>query len=222
MVRNVVIVGASSGLGKAVAEQLAGDESLVLLARSIKKTKVKRKDVNKISCDLTNAESIIEAFKQIDKHWEKIDVFVNCAGIGLEKTLEEANFEDIRNVIETNLLGAILSTKEAYTRMIKRKIGHIINVSSTSGKKAREKETVYCASKWGLAGFNESLRLEARKYNICVTTVYPGGMRTDFYKNNPDKNTFSFMSPQEVAKLIVDLINSPSSICPSELVIERM
>lgn len=221
MNKNIVIVGASSGLGKALVFKLAKNNNLVLLSRNIKKLKIKGRNIKKITCDIREAESIVEAFNKIDSLFPKIDVFINCAGIGLEKKLEDSGTREIEDVVQTNLLGAILSSKQAYKRMLKNKSGHIINISSTSGKKAREKETVYCASKWGLSGFSESLRLEAKENNIKVTTVYPGGMKTDFYKNNQSKDISSFMNPLVVAKLIVDLIKSDPSICPSELVIER-
>lgn len=222
MQRNIVVIGASSGLGKAIAKKLAKEENLALLSRTIEKKKTKRKNTVDIECDLKNDKSIKNAFIKIDEFWDKIDIFINCAGIGLEKTLQDSTTKQIRNIIETNLLGAILATKQAYIRMLDKKSGHIINISSTSGKKAREKETVYCASKWGLAGFNESLRLEARKNNIRVTTIYPGGMKTEFYKNNQNKDISNFMDSQKVADLIVNLINSNPSICPSELVVERI
>lgn len=66
------------------------------------------------------------------------------------------------------------------------------------------------------------MRLEAQKHNIKVTTVFPGGMKTDFYNNNPAKDISGFMNQKYVAEQIVNLINSDSSICPSQLVIERV
>ncbi len=222
MKKNIIIIGASSGLGKALSEKLAKEGSnLFLRSRRIKGIKFPF-PVTEITCDVANCESIKKAFSLIDRKASKIDVFINCAGIGLEKRLEETTHEEIKDVIHTNLMGAIFSTAEAYKRMLKQKSGHIINISSTSGKKPREKETIYCASKWGLSGFNESLRLEAKENNIRVTTIYPGGMKTNFYKNSQEKDTSSFMNPNNVAQIIVETIKSSPSLCPSEVVIERM
>lgn len=222
MRRNVVIVGASKGLGRALALLMYKNSNLFLLSRKIKKLTFAKKEVVKIKCDVASKESIKRAFKKIDKLTFTIDVLINCAGIGLEKNLEDSQNTEIEKVIKTNLLGAIFVSKEAYKRMMVRKSGHIINISSTSGKKAREKETIYCASKWGLAGFTESLRLEAQKNNIKVTTVYPGGMKTDFYSKLPDKDISRFMDPKHVARQIICLINSQRLVCPSEITIERM
>lgn len=220
--KNIVIVGASSGLGRALAELLANEQvNLFLLSRKIKGVKFPF-PATKISCDVTKPKSIKEAFSEIDKKTDKIDILVNCAGVGLIKKLENSKTKEIENVVKTNLLGTIFASQEAYKRMLKNKIGHIINIASTSGKKARDKETVYCASKWGVVGFTESLRLEARANKIRVTTVCPGGMKTDFYRATPEKDLSGFMDPKHVAQVIVDLIKSDFSICSSEVVIERM
>lgn len=221
MKKNIIIVGSSKGLGKALALLLHKDNNLFLLSRKIDKVKFSQKNITKIACDITSLESIKEAFKKIDNLTKTIDVLINCAGVGLERNLEASTDMEINNVIKTNLLGVIFVSREVYKRMLRQNKGYIINISSTSGKKARDGETVYCASKWGLAGFTESLRLEGQKHNIRVTTVFPGGMKTDFYNNNPNKDISGFMNPKYVAEQIVNLINSHPSICPSQLVIER-
>lgn len=221
--KNIVIVGASSGLGKELVLLLHKRRSeLFVLARSIDKTHFPRGGITKIPCDITHATNIVEAFTKIDTITKRIDVFIHCAGIGLEQRLESSSSEKIKQVIDTNLTGAILVTREAYKRMVKSKHGHIVAVSSTSGRKARALETIYCATKWGLAGFSESLRLEAMDYGIKVTTVYPGGMKTSFYDSEPGKDTSRFMNPRYVAEQILYLLESDRSINPSELVIERV
>ncbi|MEA3355554.1 MAG: SDR family NAD(P)-dependent oxidoreductase [Patescibacteria group bacterium] len=215
--QNIVIVGASSGLGLELSKQLKRF-NLFLLSRNINKSNIAGKNIKKIPCNLTSLTSIKKAIDRINK---PVDTFINCVGIELGKTLEHSTDKEIINVINTNLLGAIFISKYIYKKMLPNKKGFIINVSSTSGKKARSNETIYCASKFGLAGFTESLRLEARENNIRVSTIYPGGMKTDFWKNN-SKDTSNYMNPKNVAKHIVDLINSDSNTCPSELIIERV
>lgn len=218
----IVIVGASSGLGKALAKLLfRKGYRLFLLSRRIEETDFPNGAVVRIPCDVTSQKSVKAAFRGIDKRAKTIDVLINCVGKGLERTLEKTSEAEIDEIIETNLTGAIRITREVYVRMLKQGFGHIINVSSTSGKKARARETVYCASKWGLAGFNESLRLEAIEKKIRVSTVFPGGMKTNFYAHYPDKDTSGFMDPKLVAKQIGNIVESDPSITPSEVVIER-
>lgn len=218
--KKIVIAGASSGLGKALAELLTNENKLFLLSRNIETSNTSFEGI-KINCDFKDSESIREAFEKITMFTDSIDVFINCVGIGLVKGLEDTSTEEIENVISTNLTGAILASQQAYKAMLLHKSGHIINVSSTSGIKARPDETIYCATKWGLRGFTESLRLAAAKNNIRVTGVYPGGMNTDFWKIKPDQTTTSYMDPKDVAEQIIQLIDSPTAISPSEIVIER-
>lgn len=219
--RVVVITGASSGLGRALAELLASKGvKLFLLSRTIESMDLAFA-AEKINCDVTDPVSIKEAFKKVAAKADKIDVLINCAGVGLVKPLEESSDDEIEKVIATNLTGNILASKEGYQRMITKGSGHIVNVASTSGIKARPYETIYCASKWGLRGFTESLRLAAVKHKVRVTGVYPGGMKTNFWSGNEPTDIETFMDPKDIAVQIVNLLESPTSIAPSELVIER-
>ena len=217
-----VVTGASSGLGKAVTELLSKEDIKVFaLARSIDKVDFPA-NVIKIKCNIRDLDSIDKAFALIDKETKTIDYFVNCAGRALVKTLEETTREEIMDIFGVNLKGNIYIAQEVYKRMIPKKSGHIINVGSTSSLKAREMEVLYCASKWGLRGFTESLRLEARNHNIKVTGVYPGGMRSaNFWKDQPEKDISGYMDPKKIAEQIINLIKLDPSLLATELVIER-
>lgn len=218
---HIVIVGASSGLGKALAEKLSTEKAhLYLLSRSSESVSHKF-DAVKITCDVRDAHSIKDAFKKVDDQTKTIDILINCAGVGLVKNLEDTTPEEIQNVLQTNLLGGIVASQEGYKRMLEQGSGHIINVTSTSGTKARPDETVYCASKAGLRLFTESLRIAAAKHKIRVTAVAPGGMNTPFWKGSEPRNLETFMDPSDIADQIIHLLKSPNSIAPSELVIER-
>lgn len=220
--KTAVVVGASSGLGKAVAEQLASEGVRVFaLARRISQTKLP-KTVNKINCNIRDLDSIDQAWAQIDNQTKSVDFIVNCAGRGLVKNLEDTTREEIMDVLDINLKGNIYMAQEAYKRMLKRKSGHIINVGSTSSFKARELETIYCASKFGLRGFTESLRLAAHPHGIRVTGVYPGGMQSEnFWSVVPGKDISNYIAPEHVATQIINLLKTPKSISPAELILER-
>ncbi len=217
-----VVSGASSGLGRAVSELLTGEGvSVFALGRSIEKVEFKD-EVVKVVCNIRDLESIDKAFELIDDQVENIDVLVNCAGRALAKSFEETSREEIMDVLGVNLKGNMYVAQEVYKRMLKAESGHIVIVGSTSSLKAREMETVYCASKWGLRGFTESLRLEARSKGIRVAGVYPGGMKSEnFWNEFPDKDISGYMDPKLVAEQIVNLLRSDEAIHPSELVIER-
>jgi NADP-dependent 3-hydroxy acid dehydrogenase YdfG len=216
-----VVVGASSGLGKEVTEQLHLEGvSVIALARTIDKTKL-NSEITKIPLNIRDLDSIDKAFNEIDKQTTKIDFLINCAGRGLVKEFENITREEIMDVFGINLKGNIYIAQEVYKRMLPKKTGHIINVNSTSGLKARADETIYCASKWGLRGFTESLRLAAVPHKIKVTGIFPGGMQTNFWKDGEPRDTSKYMLPSDIAEQIINILKTPSSIAPSEYVIER-
>jgi NAD(P)-dependent dehydrogenase (short-subunit alcohol dehydrogenase family) len=219
--KTIVVFGASSGLGKAVTELAVREQANVFaLSRNIQDT-VFSSSVKKVPANIRDLESIDDAFAAIDRQVKKIDVLVNCAGRGLTKQLEETSREEIMDVLGINLTGNIYVAQEAYKRMLLHNSGHIINVGSTSGLKARADEPIYCASKWGLRGFTESLRLAAAPHKIRVTGVYPGGMQTNFWAGNEPSSMGSFMQPADVAEQIINILKSTTSISPAEVVIER-
>ncbi len=218
-----VVTGASSGLGKAVVELLALDGWKVFaLARRVENQQFPE-NVVPIVCNIRDLDSIDAAFAQIGSEVETIDVLVNCAGRGLVKPFSETTREEIMDVIGVNLKGNMYIAQEVYKRMISQKQGHIVNVGSTSSLRARDAEVVYAASKWGLRGFTESLRLEARPHGIFVTGVYPGGMSSDnFWSVVPGKDMSGYMPPESVARQIVAVVSAPKDVSLAEVVIERV
>lgn len=216
-----VVTGASSGLGKAVVDLLVKEEAIVFaLARTVEDVHFP-KSVVKVSLNIRDLKSINDVFTNIDSKTKQIDILVNCAGRGLVKKLEETTREEIMDVFGVNLKGNIYIAQEVYKRMIPQKSGHIVNVSSTSGIKARPNESIYAASKWGLRGFTESLRLAAVPNKIRVTGIYPGGMQTNFWKGGEPKDFDTYMKPEDLAAEIIHILKTPSSISPSEYIIER-
>lgn len=219
--KTAIVTGASSGLGKEVVKQLCSEGVRVFaLARNIEEVKLPA-SVTKIVLNIRDLEGIDKAFAAIDTLTKRVDILVNCAGRGLVKNLEDTTRQEIMDVFGVNLKGNIYIAQEVYKRMLPAKSGHIINVSSTTGLKARADEPIYAASKWGLRGFTESLRLAAAGHHIRVTGVYPGGMQTAFWGHDNAKDTSQFMKPEDVASSIIDILKTPPSIAPSEYVIER-
>lgn len=217
-----LVVGASTGLGKVVAELLAAERARVFaFARTIDQADLPA-SVTKIAMNIRDVHSIDDAFRSFDEQSDRVDILVNCAGRGLVKKFEEVTRADIMDVFGTNLKGNIYTALETYKRMLPNKAGHILNVSSTTGVNPKPSETIYAASKAGLIAFGEALRMEAAPHGIRVTTVSPGGMDTDFWTEEgmpPAGN--SFMDPAHVAEQIVNLLKSPAMISPAHLIIQR-
>lgn len=216
-----VVTGASSGLGMEVAKLLDREGlKVIALARSIDDAKLPG-SIIKVKLNIRDLSSIDDAFAAIDMQTNHIDILVNCAGRGLIKNLEDTSRDEIMDVFGVNLKGNIYIAQEVYKRMLPAKSGHIVNVVSTTALRARADEPIYAASKWGLRGFTESLRLAAAAHKIRVTGMYPGGMQTAFWSGGEPRDTSSFMMPEDVARAVVDVLKTPVSIAPSEYVIER-
>ncbi|MFC0043325.1 SDR family NAD(P)-dependent oxidoreductase [Metabacillus iocasae] len=217
--KNVVITGASGGLGEKIAYEVAKrGGNVVLIARTEEKLRVVAAKIQrqyKTSCytyelDVSHIENVQRTFTQIKKKIGSIDVLVNNAGFGIFESVEDAKMEDIEAMFQVNVLGLIACTKMVLPDMVKRNKGQIINIASQAGKLATPKSSGYAATKHAVLGFTNSLRMELSKTNVYVTAVNPGPIQTDFFtiadtSGNYTKSVEKFMlNPDVVAKKVVD------------------
>jgi uncharacterized protein len=226
--KTVLISGGNSGLGFEIAKQLVKKNyQVIILGKDKNKLiqatkKLASSSVSYLLCDLRNYQNI----KNIESKLMKVDILINCAGIIAYQKLDQHDPEDIKDIINVNLLGTIFLTKAVYPHMKKRNDGTILNVSSTSGLATggHPEESVYVASKFGVSGFTNSLKKEvdAEKLNIKILGFYPGGMDTKFFtKSGTPKDTSNFMNPKEVAKIVVFILERPDSVKLDHVVVNR-
>lgn len=222
--KTIVITGGSDGLGKALAEKLAKDYQIVILARNEQALKevAAKANCDYIVCDVRDAKQVSKAFAEIAEKHGQIDVLANNAGVIVNGELVDTTDEDIENVIATNTLGSIYAAKAALTHMKPQKSGLIINVVSQSGLNARANRSVYNASKWALTGFTKALQQEAAEYGVRVTGFYPGTIKTDlFAKAGIDMKGASITTEQAV-KSIEFLLSCSDDVLIPELGIKRI
>ena len=226
----VIITGASRGIGKAAA-LLFGEKGakVVIAARSqddLEKTaseiikKNPKSEVLAVVSDVTQEKSIKNLVQQAIQKFGGIDILVNNAGIGINKPVAEFTTLDWDLTLNTNLKGPFLISREVLPIMIKQREGQIINISSGAGKNPIKNYAAYCASKFGLIGFSESLALEVRYYNIKVSVLLPGTTATHFgdkkreYVGLRPKNS---LLPKEVAEAILTLATQEPQAWTSEM-----
>lgn len=198
--KNIIITGASDGLGKSIARELK-DENLILISRNEEKLKALATELNcKYSvCDLKDYKSIESIVKEIGD----VDILINNAGIWLAGDLEENTFDQISDCIDVNTKAPIYMTKAVLPIMRSKKSGLIINVCSQSSFDNDDFSTVYNASKWAMRGFNRSIQRVLSKENIKVTGFYPGFMQTDLFKKaGNDYDTSTGLETEKVAKAV--------------------
>jgi len=226
--KTILITGGNSGLGFEIAKILLEKGSkIIILGKDKTRTKdalqkLNSNSVSTIVCDLRNLSEIEKAAKKI----KKLDVLVNCAGIIAYQPLEKHDSQNIKDILDTNLLGTVYMTRSILPLMKKNNSGTIMNISSTSGLPTggHAYESVYMASKYGVAGFTEGLKKEIseEKKKIRILGFYPGGMKTElFAKSGLKKDTSSFMDPKEIAKIVVFILERPESIKMDHVVVNR-
>lgn len=224
--KTALITGGNSGLGFEVAKLLIKKGcNVIILGKDIKKVNAAAKKINSkrlstVICDLTDCKQI----EKVAKNIKSLDILINNAGVIMYSLLEKHTSQKIAGIINVNLLGTIYMTRAILPKMKKRNSGTILNVITTSALKGRTEETVYIASKWGVRGFTEALidELSEEKSKIRVLGFYPGGMNTQlFTKAGLDKDTSSFMDPDEIAKIIVFMLERPESIKMDQVVVNR-
>lgn len=198
--KNIIITGASDGLGKSIARELK-DENLILISRNEEKLKALATELNckYYVCDLKDYKSIESIVKEIGD----VDILINNAGIWLAGDLEENTFDQISDCIDVNTKAPIYMTKAVLPIMRNKKSGLIINVCSQSSFDNDDFSTVYNASKWAMRGFNRSIQRVLSKENIKVTGFYPGFMQTDLFKKaGNDYDTSTGLETEKVAKVV--------------------
>jgi short-subunit dehydrogenase len=181
--KTIVITGGSDGIGKALAESLAKDHKVVILARNEESLKqiADQANCSYIVCDVRDAQQVAKTFKNIIAEHGVIDVLINNAGVIVNGDLVDTSYEVIENTISTNTLGAIFVAKTALQYMKERKSGFIVNVISQAGLAAKPNRSIYNASKWAMTGFTKALQQEAAEYGVRVTGFYPGTIQTDLF-----------------------------------------
>ncbi|MCP4375187.1 MAG: SDR family NAD(P)-dependent oxidoreductase [bacterium] len=224
----ILITGASKGLGKEMAIVFArAGGNLILTARSAElldelKTNIVAGGSECITVigDLRDA-AVLESVKSLCLE-KQIDILVNNAGVVDITPLEGVSDERVEEVIELNLTVPIKLTKCVIEMFKTRKSGAIVNVNSGAGKKAVFNHTIYCASKYGLNGFAESLKLEINGLGIRIISVYPGKMATELFSaaGHP-LDTDTFIAPREVAQSVLYMLNLPPECSHAEMDISR-
>lgn len=186
----VLITGASSGIGRRVAIDLASRRAVVIgCGRSRERLQRTEEEMRRISprsavmpCDVADREQVRDMIGKLLAAYGRIDILINNAGIGMRKPFIETSIEMIEAIMRTNYLGMVYCTHAVLPSMIGRGKGHIVNISSVAGKIGTLRMSAYCASKFAMNGFSESLYYELEPLGINVSVVCPGAVRTDFNK----------------------------------------
>ena len=189
--RVAVITGASSGIGEATARALAANgHRVALLARRAERVEALASDLGEaiaVEADVTDRDSIVAAAERVQSELGRADILVNNAGVMLLAPFSSEQRTEHRQMVETNLLGAMTAT-EVFLDQLREGGGDLVNISSVAGRTARPGNAVYAATKWGLGGWSEGLRQELQP-DVRVILIEPGAVATELTDHITDTDT---------------------------------
>ena len=229
--RVAVITGASSGIGEAIAHALAADgHRVALLARRLDRIQAVAEELGNgaiaIQADVTDRDSLVGAAARVQEELGRADILVNNAGVMLLAPFGTNESNEHRRMVETNLLGAMTAT-EVFLDQLRGRGGDLVNVSSVAGRTAPANFAVYAATKWGMNGWSESLRLELQP-DVRVIVIEPGAVATeltdhithaDSKRAAQEATTATHIEPEDIAEVIAFAISRPHRVALSEILV---
>jgi short-subunit dehydrogenase len=232
--KNCLITGATGGLGKEIAMELAKKGANLFLTS-------KKEDLQKLKLEIIKNNEIIVEYQCVDlrsdngveilienirEKFSTIDILINCAGENHRKPLSESTIEEYDSCMNLNVRAPFVLSKEFSKDMIKNKWGRIVNIASSSAHNGFKNAAVYCASKHALLGLSRTLFAELKNQNVRTFCVSPGSMKTRMAKEDEgllaehDYNTF--MDPNEVAEFIIKMISYDNEMISQEINLSRL
>ena len=236
--KTVLVTGASSGIGQAVAVAFGRAGSrLILAARRAERLEELSKRLAKdfgtssrcLPLDLLDRQAALEALDSLEPGWQAIDVLVNNAGLvrGLDK-VQEGRVEDWDEVIDVNIRALLAVTRWALPHMLKRGSGHVINLGSISGYETYPGGAVYCATKYAVRALTSGLKMDLLGTPVRVTSVDPGLVETEFslvrYRGDVERAKAPYrglkpLSAEDVAEAVVWCASRPPHVNVLNLVL---
>ncbi len=233
MKKSAVITGSGSGVGRAIALQLAQQGWRIALVgrraeplhETAKISGLAAENFIIAPCDIGNPSAVAEMGKQVLAQFGEVDLLVNAAGTNApRRLLNVLSLEDYHTMINTNLNGAYYCVQAFLPQMRERKKGTIINIISDAGKQASPKAgPAYVMSKFGLAGLTQSINAEERANGIRASGIFPGDIDTPLLNKRPQipdaETRQKMMRPEDVANCALFCINLPSHVIVEEMLV---
>ena len=224
--KSAIVTGGTKGIGRGIAEALRRESvSVCIAARHQSEIDEAVRELNQgdegraigFVCDVRDHDQVRAMIGYTVKELGGLDILVNNAGIGIFQKVEDTTPEDFRAVLETNVFGVFHCCHEAIPQMKRRGGGYIINISSLAGVNAHPQMAAYNASKFGLNGFSEALMQEVRHDNIKVSYLMPGSVNTEFGGDSPSDEKNWQLTPQDIARVVIDLLHHDDRSLPSRV-----
>jgi len=218
----ICITGGANGLGREIAASFSDKEKVIILDINPAVTKLVAQtlECDYQVCDVTDFGSLQDSIEKIIDKYDKIDCFINNAGIYIDGPIEDNDPQLIKKVIEVNTLGPMFTTNLLVPIFKKQKHGTIININSTAGLHPKAFNSVYHASKWALTGFSQSVQQELATFGIKIIDIHPGDLKNKF--NGPNYDISNALDLHYVVNTINFILSLPSEVIIPELTIKHI
>ena len=233
-----LITGATSGIGRAVADIFAENKyNLIVTGRRSERLQELKAALERqhgigvlaLCFDVRNNDEVVRNIESLPVEWRNIDVLVNNAGlaVGLNH-IQDGVLDDWERMIDTNIKGLLYVTRAVSPLMIARNSGHIVNICSIAGKEVYENGNVYCATKHAVDALSKAMRIDMLGHNIKVTNVCPGAVETEFsivrFKGDTQRaaGTYRGIEPltgRDIAECIYFAVSLPKHVCINDMMI---
>lgn len=238
MQKTLLITGATSGIGEAVALKFAeSSDRLIITGRRKERLEEMADhlrstfgtDVLPLCFDVRDREEVIRQLGSLPDGWREIDILINNAGLAVGLShIDDGETDDWDRMIDTNVKGLLYVTRVIAPLMVSRGTGHIFNIGSIAGKEVYENGAVYCASKHAVDALSKGMRIDLLKHGIKVTNIAPGMVETEFslvrFKGDEQRasSVYSGLEPlrgEDIAGIIHFCASLPDHVCINDLVI---
>ena len=219
--RTVLVTGASSGIGRAVAQNLLQQGHTVIGAsRDCRKFTRQMDNFSSVQLDLSQLNDIPLKIRQLQKMFPEIDAVVFSAGVGQFGSVEEFSYPQIEALMTINFTSQVFLTKALLPALKRKTNSDLIFIGSDAALKGSRKGAVYCASKFALRGFTQALREECGNSNVRVCLINPGMVKTAFFENltfEPGDHESNAILPEDVAAAVLYVLDSREQIVIDEI-----
>lgn len=236
--KTVCITGATSGIGKAIAQRLAKENyQLILTGRRSDRLDELKDELEKnfnikiatLCFDIREYEEVEQALELLPDEYKDIDILVNNAGLAVGLApIYAGDIDDWERMIDTNIKGLLYMTRFVSPRMVTRKSGHIINIGSIAGREVYPSGVVYCATKHAVDALSKGMRMDFLPHGIKVTQVCPGAVETEFsivrFKGDNQRadkvyEGFESLVAEDIAEAVYYAISQPAHVDIQDLLI---
>ena len=219
--RNILVTGASSGIGRAIARNLLQQGHHVIGVSRDRGRFIRPMDnFSPVQLDLSRLNDLPQKLRELEQAFPEIDVVIFCAGMGQFGSVEEFSYAQIESLMTINFTSQAFLTRALLPALKRKERSDLIFIGSEAALKGSRKGAVYCASKFAVRGFTQALREECGKSNVRVCLINPGMVKTAFFEPlsfEPGDDESNFIEPEDVAEAVSYVLSSRAQIVVDEI-----